>query len=406
MTMYHRPSVFWKKVLVLAAACGFLLFLREFLIRGAVADPLKSNTQILVYALTGIVLVMLVGCFFCSRITSYIMALALLMGIGFCYQFFFKTKDFQQHVLFGSASMVLTIAVYRIYRRINELPGFLFYLAAAAVAGLLAANLVFGEEVNGARLWINLGSFSFQPGELVKVLLIVMGGSTAKKPTRVIAYCALAMLSCLVLLYLRDLGSVAVIFATFVVATYLLFDNRIFSAGIILGAVTVLIIAVNRYEYAARRIENWGAAMSGGVIQQRDFIIATLLGGIRGLGTEYYWCFTERYVSYSDGALAGVFAILGVAMAAVTLGIYAFLVYQTATNKSIYNCSFLLLSQISMFLTVQVLLNFCGSLDVLPFTGIVAPWISRGGTSMLCNGILFGLGAAALDPKLKYYEEV
>lgn len=47
------------------------------------------------------------------------------------------------------------------------------YSWAIVGIGLLLATLLFGYEVNGARLWINLGPIGFQPGELLKIVLVI-----------------------------------------------------------------------------------------------------------------------------------------------------------------------------------------------------------------------------------------
>ena len=398
----------FRQIAVLLFGLLFLTCLGVYLLGGPLEERLAVRKPLLIVALSATGVLLVVGSLYShlhhARIQSYLCAVCMLMGIGFAYQFFFgEFSKFVSMVFLGTAA---GLGGYFIYRRINILNDRLFWLCTLSILGLLANNVLFGERINGAKLWVKLGAFMFQPGELIKVLLILLGASSFQNPRRSAVYCLVSLLSCGVLLLLRDLGGVVVIFALFMLMVYLLFDNRLLSIAIIAAAVVALVVALGRMPYAAARFENWGHAMENpDSYQQRQFITAILMGGFKGLGVADNSLFTRIYAAANDGALVGVMAVLGIPMILITLGAYALLASQAALNHSVYTSNFLIHAQMGFYIVVHVLLNFAGAADVLPFTGVVSPLISSGGSATLCFGLLLGLGAAALNPHLEYYTE-
>lgn len=330
-------------------------------------------------------------------------ALTLLMGIGTTYQFLFYLSA--QYIIMLLLSIGLAVGGYFVWRRVQDVPDRLFYITVGVIGGLLLANLLFGSTFNGAKLWIVVAGFSIQPGELVKLLLVALGGLSYRSTRRSYIYCATAIISCGVLLLLRDLGDATVIFATFLLMSYMLFDSRVVSLGIAGGAVAGLCCAVAALPYARSRIAAFGHAMdSAGFDQQRNAIKGIIFGGFGGLGIENSEYVTGKFAADSDTALAGVMAVFGVVMFCLVIFAYVLLVLQPAFNRSVHTSAHLVLCQVSVLLTAQVLLNFCGTVDLLPFTGIVAPYISSGGSAMLAFGGMSGLCAASLHPHIKNSE--
>lgn len=84
---------------------------------------------------------------------------------------------------------------------------------------------------------------------------------------------------------------------------------------------------------------------------------------------------------------------------------YIVLIIQTANNSGLCQFSNLIMVQFSAMIFLQVLLNFLGSIDVLPFTGVCAPLISSGGSSEITFGALAGIVAAMKCPELTVHGE-
>lgn len=340
-----------------------------------------------------------------AHIQGFLTASSLLLGIGSAYQFLYD--GYLKYLIMVLIGLVLGVVTYLFLRRHSRLPNKWFYSLVGLIVCLLVANFLWGTDYGtGARLWISFGFFSFQPGEAVKVLLILLGACAYRNTRRGLVYCACALGSCGALMLLRDLGGAVVVFGVFVLMTYLLFDSRKLSLGIITVAVLVFLVALKLVSYAAQRIDNWTHVMTlADTWQQREFITATLLGGFRGLGLGNAHHFTEIFASREDGAIAGVMAIYGVPMVCVAIGSYALLMAQPLYNRAVYPSNYLIMSQVSALIFCQVILNFAGSLDLLPFTGVNGPLISAGGSSAICFCVLLGMIAASLHPAVKTKKE-
>ena len=341
---------------------------------------------------------------FKAPICAPVAAIALLMGIGISYQYIF-TFDIT-NVIFTAASLFALCVAYFIWRRINSVGNIFYYSLVAAVFILLCANLIFGQVGNGARLWINIGGFSFQPGEFVKILLVLIGALAYKKKDRIIAYLITAVVSCGVLLMLKDLGTAAIIFFTFLFMTFSLMDFK-FSLTCILVAVVGVVSAAMALPYVQERFSYLFNAMTpDGSAHQTQVLESIIFGGASGLGLENSSYMLNVFSITSDAAIAGIMAIYGVGMLFIVMFAYTALVVLPNRNCAVYPSSHYITVQASILIIAQVLLNFLGSIDVLPFTGVVAPLISDGGSAMLSFSVLMGLVLAAINPSLKKFRGI
>lgn len=341
---------------------------------------------------------------FRAAITTPIAAIALLVGIGISYQYVFYLD--KTMIISLAIAMVMGILAYVVWRRINSVGNILFYILVALVFLLFGLNFIFGRTANGAMLWINIGGFSVQPGEFVKVLLVVIGALAYKNKVRSIVYAATALLSCIALLLLRDLGTAAIVFVVFLFMAYWLMDLRI-SLTCMLVAIFAVFGAAMAMPYVRERFANVGMAMlDGGPAQQTKVLQSIIFGGLGGLGFDRSTYMVNDFSVTSDTALAGLFAIHGILMLIVVVGAYAVITALPVFNHAVYPSSNYITSQVSILLVAQVALNFLGSIDVLPFTGVVAPFISDGGSALIAFGILMGLVIAALNPSVKKFKGV
>ncbi len=100
-----------------------------------------------------------------------------------------------------------------------------FRLPVAFMAvGILAMNLIMARAINGALNWINIGSFSIQPSEIVKVAFIFVGAATLEKlqTTRSITRYVLFSIGCIGALFLmKDFGTALIFFVTFIIIAFM-----------------------------------------------------------------------------------------------------------------------------------------------------------------------------------------
>ncbi len=264
------------------------------------------------------------------------------------------------------------------------------YLAAAAGVALLLVNLVFGVEQYGAKNWIYLGGFSFQPSELVKLCFIFAGASTLE---RIVTRRNMALFilytgfvgGCLVIM--NDFGTAAIFFVCFLVIAYLRSGNFAAIGMILAGVGLAGLLAIRFLPHVVRRFSAWGhiweVPLDAG-FQQTRALMCIASGGLFGLGLGNGWL---KYVAASDTDL--IFAFVaeewGLIMAAVMIVALAVLGLFVVRSAKVGRSSFYTIAAcaaMSIMMT-QAILNVFGTVDFLPLTGVTFPFVSNGGSSMM-----------------------
>ena len=405
-----RPD--WRQLLVPVACVLFLALMTAMVVsqNRALAEPFASEGMYIRFMALIAGFVLLAGFYSIAvdaNFTTLIAAACILFTVGAAYQFLFS--GFAKYCLVGTGSLVVAAVVYAVCRRVSNVSDRWFWGIVTTIGILLAANVLFGKSDKGAPLAINLKFFTMQPGEYVKVLTMVLGACSYRNRKRAFIYCAVTLLACMVMVGLiNDLGNTMVIFAMFVWMTYQLFDNRKLSIGIILCAAIMVVIVASMKTHVMERFTNWTNVMEvragndeiRGAPLQFKMIRSVLFGGITGRGLADCRSTLAITASQHDCAMGGVTAIYGIAITTIAMMGYALLVALPAYNRSVHPSGYLLLGQFSFYVFVQSALNLGGTLDTLPFTGVVAPLISEGANQMLCFGVLLGLAAAAIHPKI------
>ena len=264
------------------------------------------------------------------------------------------------------------------------------WLAALAAMGLLAVTIVLGEVRGGSGSWLNFGAFTVQPSELVKVLYIYTGAATldrlfARRNLFVfivfsaVCVCALALMG--------DFGTALVFFTAFLVIAFMRsgsFATIFLAVG---GAAMAGFLVLSVKPYVAERFMTWGHAWddvwdSG--YQQTHAMSAAASGGLFGRGAgegslvDITAADTDMVFAVLSEELGLIIAVLAM-FAVIALALFA--VRNAARGRSTFyviaGCA-----AVSLMM-VQMGLNIFGSLDILPFTGVTFPFVSKGGTSLV-----------------------
>ena len=255
---------------------------------------------------------------------------------------------------------------------------------------LILINIVFSDAVLGARNWLNIGGLSLQPSELLKVGYIYVGASTLERLfhrnnlTTFIGFSAFCVVS---LALIGDFGTALIFFVTFLVISYLRSGSFSTVLLAIAGAGMAAFLAVSIKPYIARRFTTWGHVWEDVYntgFQQTRAMSAAAAGGLYGKGAGAGWL-KDVVAANTDMVFAMVCEeqglIIGVIMVIAMLVLALFAVRSARHGRSAYY-SIAACAAMSMLLT-QLALNVFGSLDILPFTGVTFPFVSRGGTSLL-----------------------
>ncbi len=274
--------------------------------------------------------------------------------------------------------------------------------AAIMAGGLLSFNLLLGERIFGAKNWISIGPFSFQPSEFIKIAFVIVGAATLDRlfANRNLIFTTLFAGFCVgCLALMSDFGTALVFFVAFLVIAFLRSGNLGFLGMMGVGAGLGVGIILHFKPYIANRFAAWGhvwdfASTSG--FQQTRTLSAISSGGLFGKPPDQL--FLKNIFAANTDLVFGVTAeTYGLLLALCTVVVIVALALFTVKSAGAARSSFYTIgaaTAVSMLL-VQTCLNVFGSVDILPLTGVTFPFVSVGGSSMIaCWGLLAFIKAA------------
>ena len=265
------------------------------------------------------------------------------------------------------------------------------YLAAVAGIGFLVITLLFGQEYYGAKNWLVIGSFSIQPSELSKVCFVFVGASSLDrlvKKRNLLMFIGYSVAVCGCLALMNDFGTALIFFCAFLVIAYL----RSGSVGTLALAITALgfagVVALKIAPHALQRFATWRHIWEDPFdagYQQTRALMCMASGGFFGIGATQGWM-RNVFAADSDMVIAtvseewGLIMVLLIILSIVALAIFAVrsAILGRSSFYTIGACT------AASILVVQVILNALGTVDVVPLTGVTFPFLSNGGSSMIC----------------------
>jgi cell division protein FtsW (lipid II flippase) len=276
---------------------------------------------------------------------------------------------------------------------------------------LFALLLIFGKEVNGARLWIQLGPIQYEPVELIKLFIVFFLAAYLAETSDVIAaarpwsiranlkYLGPLILgwglSMAILVLQHDVGMAALLFATFAVLLYAATRRIDLLAGSFALFMLVAYWAVHHYSYVGTRIAVWRNPFSDPLhagYQASQGFYSLAAGGLFGTGYRlgHPNFIPDVTTDYIYAAISEEFGLIG---ALILLGLFLLLVYRilaiAAAQPDLYTR--LLAIGLAATLAFQVFIIVGGVIGLFPLTGITLPFISYGGSSLVANFLLVGL---------------
>ena len=317
-----------------------------------------------------------------------------------------KSAQLKQLVAIALGIVVYDILLWYLkdVRRVMAVRLPLAVLSLAGLAGAFVYIRFVTGAINGAYNWIVVGHglFSIQPSEFVKIAFIFVGAATLDKlltSKNIYLYLFYAMGCIGVLFLMKDFGTALIFFFAFLVIAFMRSGDVRTILFVCVAAVIGAVLIVYFKPYVAARFavyrHVWEHVDTSGYQQVRTLIYA-VSGGLQGLGIGNG---RLRYVAASTTDLVfgmvceelGIIIAFAVVITFAVIALYAVRCARTApsTFYAIAACA------AAALLLFQTSLNIFGITDLLPLTGVTLPFVSQGGSSMICSWALFAFIKAA-----------
>ena len=297
----------------------------------------------------------------------------------------------------ASIALAICLVVPMLIDRV-QLWGKLSFLYGFVGLAILLFVYFFGEVVYGAKNWIVIGNFRFQPSEFVKILFIFFVASVLSKRhdfKRVVFVTILAAAHVLVLVLEKDLGGALLFFFTYVIMLFCATGKLFYLiSGVSFGALAS-IVAFQMFSHVRVRVTAFLDPFA--VIEKEGYQVAQSLfaigtGGFTGMGLNQGLP-TSIPVAESDfifSALSEEFgAIIGICLILICLSCFIMFVnISVKFENPFYKLTALGLS--TMYIS-QVFLNIGGAIKFIPSTGVTLPLLSYGGSSVISSIIVFSI---------------
>ena len=313
-----------------------------------------------------------------------------------------------------ATALVFLLRDHRLLRRWPYL-----FLAASGVLLLLPLVPGLGLTANGARIWIDLGVGTFQPGEVAKItlavffagylstnrdLILLAGrrvGPVSFPRMQDLGPLVVAWLVALgVLVFQRDLGSALLFFGMFMAMLYIATSR---ASWILLGLALVGVGAAVAFlflPHVTARFQIWLNAFDsevynrdfGGSYQVVQGLFAMASGGLLGTGLGAGNP-TQVPLAFSDMILAAIGEELGFVGLSAVLVLYLLLVTRMVRAALGVRDAFgkVLAAGLAFTMAWQIFVVMGGVTLVLPLTGLTTPFLAAGGSSLLANWIILAL---------------
>jgi cell division protein FtsW (lipid II flippase) len=314
----------------------------------------------------------------------------------------------------GLVFFVGTLILLKDYKRLASYK----YILGIVGIGFLLLPMVpgLGKEINGARLWIGLGSFSFQPGELAKLCLVIFFAAYLAERKELLSIASrkiwffhvpdlkhfgplLVMwaVSLAVMFYETDLGSSLLFFSIFLVMLYIAtarfvyvgFGALLFSAGAFIGYQT--------FNHVQERVLVWKDVFDTRYINDQGYQLAQSLfalatGGLfgTGLGQGRPDIIPAAHNDFIFSVIGEELGLLGTSAVLLCFLLLVARGLRIAMNTR-DEFGQLLAAGLTTILGIQTFIILGGVTRLLPLTGITLPFMSYGGSSLLSNFILIAL---------------
>jgi peptidoglycan glycosyltransferase len=353
---------------------------------------------------------------FAPRADGTLLGLAVLLnGIGFVTIARLDPDLARYQSLWTAVGVAAFVITLRAVQRIRDLERYRYTFALIGIGSLLIPAVPgIGREINGARLWVQLGPLNFQPGEAAKVTLVIflaaylvekrellstptwrVGPMMLPDPKHFAPLLLAWGSSILVMVREKDLGSSLLFFAVFLAMVYMA-TGRASYVGV--GAALFAVGATFAYQlfgHVRDRVTTWVNPWP--LAQDQGFQLVQALfafgsGGLAGTGLGLgspgsIPNASTDFVFAAIGEELGLIGTTAVLLAYLLLVGVGFRIALKADQPFLK----LLAAGLTTMLGVQTFIILGGVTRLIPLTGITMPFVSYGGSSLLANFVILAL---------------
>ncbi len=325
----------------------------------------------------------------------------------------------QQQLTWMTLGVVLFVLALVILRDHRVLQRFTYTFGLIAIL-LLLLPLVpgLGQSINGARIWILVGPFSFQPGEVAKVLLVVAFAGYLVQHRDALALAgrrvlfvdlprgrdlgpilAMWLVSLGILVFETDLGSSLLFFGLFLIMLYvaterpgwLLLGGGLFAAGAFAGYQAFAHVQ-DRVGVWLHPMDYYSDADGAKSYQLVESLFGMGWGGLIGRG--FGGGSPDRVpLAESDFIVGAIGEELGLTGVIAVILLYGLIVERALRTALICRDGFGKLVALGLggVFALQVFVVIGGVTRLIPLTGLTTPFLSYGGSSLVANWVIIAL---------------
>jgi peptidoglycan glycosyltransferase len=342
-----------------------------------------------------------------------------LSGIGIAFVMRLAPETASRQVLWlflGVAVMLVTLLLVRSIRRLCNYK----YLLMLAGIVLLLLPAFIGTEQGGSKLWIMLGGFSFQPGEIAKVLIVLflagyladnremlsvggrrVGNFTIPDLRTLSPLLVMWAMSLVIVVFERDLGSALLFFGLFLVMIYVATGRKFY---VIMGVGLVAVGGVAAFAvfgHVQQRVNIWldpfsDPDLSGYQLIQGLYSLAD--GGLfgSGIGRGMPDLIPVVASDFIFDAIAEEMGLLGASAVLLLFVLFAVRGFTVAARANSDVAAFAA-AGLTTSIVLQAFVIVGGVTRLIPLTGVTLPFMAQGGSSLLASFIIVGLLLRAGD---------
>jgi cell division protein FtsW (lipid II flippase) len=325
----------------------------------------------------------------------------------------------QQQLIWMTLGVILFVLTLIAIRDHRVLQRFTYTSGLAAIVLLLLPLLpVIGTTINGAQIWIRLGPFSFQPGEVAKVMLVIAFAgylvlhrdALALAGRRVLfvdlprgrdlgPILAMWLVSLGILVFQKDLGSSLLFFGLFLIMLYvaterpgwLVVGGLLFVGGAVMVYTFVAHVRI-RFDIWRHPFDYYSAAQGGKSYQPVEAMFGMGWGGLIGRG---FGDGDPNRVPFanSDFIISSIGEELGLTAVIAVIVMYGLIVERALRTALICRDGFgkLLATGLGSVFALQVFVVIGGVTGLIPLTGLTTPFLSYGGSSLIANWVIIAI---------------